>query len=480
MRFSIKGSLATPRNNSFPATASPHVTHRTCTCTLTQQVSCGSQQRHYSLKSRESLNMGPVWPASPDRLGKRWMEYQGIRDWAGLLDPLDDNLRAEILRYGCFVEAAYRAFDFDPSSPSYGSCKYPKKSLLEEADFPATGYRLTKNLRATSGIQLPRWASSRWPATLQASWIGYVAVCHDRAEIARLGRRDVVVALRGTATALEWLENLRATLTPVAGPPLDCNAEPMVESGFLSLYSSGSATSPSLRETVREEVGRILELYPDETLSFTFTGHSMGAALATLAAYDIKMTFAAQAPHVTVMSFGGPRVGDHSFRSLLEQQGTKILRIVNPTDVITKVPGFVMKDNHNGDDNNSNNNNNDQRIHPLTGLWPSWIQKWVEDTQCLVYAEIGCELRLQETEDHEVKLSQLPYYLSNMNLAKCHDLKTYLQLVQHFSSSCPLRATARGLFNKPCHQINQISTLWDFVVDGLRTAIYVCSFGIVE
>ena len=467
----MKGSLVTPYNNNFPSTPTPHMTHYTCT--LTQHVSFGSnQQQHYSLKSRESFNMdmGPVRPISPARLGNRWMEYQGIRDWAGLLDPLDHNLRAEILRYGCFVEAAYRAFEFDPSSPSYASCKYPKRSLLEEAGFPATGYRLTKNLRASSGIQLPSWASSSWPAMLQASWIGYVAVCHDRAEITRLGRRDVVFALRGTATVLEWLENLRATLTPVAAPPSCNDAEPMVESGFLSLYSSGSATSPSLQEAIREEVGRILELYPDETLSFTFTGHSLGAALATLAAYDIKMTFGGRAPHVTVMSFGGPRVGNRSFRSLVEDLGAKILRIVNPSDVIPKVPGFVIENSDKGDgdnnnDNNSsrnndNNNNNDEATHPVRGLLSSWIQKRVEDTRYWVYAEIGSELRLQENEEDEEEASQLPCYLGNMNLAKCHDLKTYLKLVQHFSNSdCPLRATARGLFNKPRHEINRISTV---------------------
>ena len=121
------------------------------------------------------------------KLGKKWKEYQGIRNWDGLLDPLDDNLRREILRYGQFVDAAYKSFDFEPSSSSYGTCKFPKTSLFEKSELPETGYRLTRNLRATSGISLPRWVEKapNWVAT-QSSWIGYVAVCQDKKEIARL------------------------------------------------------------------------------------------------------------------------------------------------------------------------------------------------------------------------------------------------------------------------------------------------------
>ncbi|KAJ7950768.1 Phospholipase A1 [Quillaja saponaria] len=112
----------------------------------------------------------------PDKLNKRWMEYQGITDWDGLLDPLDENLRAEILRYGKFVDAAYKAFEFDSSSPSYATCQFPKTKFFNRCGLPYTKYKVTKNLRATSGIQLPRWIEKApsWVAT-RSSWIGYVA-----------------------------------------------------------------------------------------------------------------------------------------------------------------------------------------------------------------------------------------------------------------------------------------------------------------
>ena len=47
-------------------------------------------------------------------LGSLWREYHGSHDWKGMLDPLDENLRREVVRYGEFVQAAYHPF---PSPP---------------------------------------------------------------------------------------------------------------------------------------------------------------------------------------------------------------------------------------------------------------------------------------------------------------------------------------------------------------------------
>ncbi|KAK3018142.1 hypothetical protein RJ639_004596 [Escallonia herrerae] len=384
-----------------------------------------------SAKKSSSTMRSYFTPTMSEKISKRWMDYQGARNWEGLLDPLHDNLRGEIIRYGHFAESAYQAFDFDPSSPLYASCRYPKGTLLDRSGYPETGYRVTKHLRATPAIQLPRWMEKApsWMAT-RASWIGYVAVCNDKEEIARLGRRDVVIAFRGTATVLEWLENLRATLTDIPGScpgSISKIENPMVESGFLSLYTSKTEASPSLQDLVREEISRILRMYGDESLSFTITGHSLGAALATLAAYDIKTTFK-RAPLVTVISFGGPRVGNRSFQRHVEKQGTKILRIVNSDDLITKLPGFVI-------------DNNDLPINGavLMKTLPSWIQRHVEETQW-AYAEVGREFRLSSRDSP---------YLNGVNIATCHDLKTYLHLVNGFvSSACPFRATTMRMLKK--------------------------------
>ncbi|KAK7339856.1 hypothetical protein VNO77_20542 [Canavalia gladiata] len=414
-----------PTHISFATTTTTFTVTPKC-ITLIQPTKANTSQ-HYShdnLKRMEKMmNFSPLKSSSSERVRKRWKEYQGMRNWNGLLDPLDENLRAEILRYGHFVEAAYKSFEFETCSPNYATCRFPKSTLFERCGLPNTGYKVTKHLRATSGIQLPGWVDKApsWVAT-QSSYVGYVAVCDNKEEIKRLGRRDVVVAYRGTTTCLEWLENLRATLAHL---PFNMEGNgAMVESGFLSLYTSsplGNNTSSflSLQAMVREEIRRILETYEGEPLSLTITGHSLGAALATLTAYDISNNFH-RPPLVTVISFGGPRVGNRNFRRWLEKQGTKVLRIVNSDDVITKVPGFVF------DDDVAIN----ERFH--VARFSSWIQKRMEEIQWS-YSEVGEELRLCSRDSP---------YLRTVNIATCHDLNTYLHLVDGFvSSTSPFRST---------------------------------------
>ncbi|KAI3449050.1 hypothetical protein Pfo_005715 [Paulownia fortunei] len=402
---------------------------RPCNVFLTNSKQCAtaSPPSQQATTINASLKIAPnSWcpaqhPNSSQCLRDKWMEFQGIKNWEGLLDPLDDGLRDEILRYGEFVEAAYRCFDFDTSSPGYATCIYPKGSMLTQK-----GYKVTKSMYATCGVQLPDWTERlpSWVST-QSSWIGYVAVCTDKREIARLGRRDVVVAYRGTATCMEWLENLRATLTCLPSDMSPDNCESMVQSGFLSLYTSSSGRRSSLQDSIRQEINKILQKYADEPLSITVTGHSLGAALATLTAHDITTTFK-HAPLVTVVSFGG-------------QDGTKVLRIVNSDDPITKVPGFVL-------DENSTKRSRNGGVQKATGL-SNWLQKRVEDTQW-VYAEIGKELRLSSRD--------CPH-LSNGNVATCHDLKTYLHLVDNFvSSNCPLKATAKRVLIRTQQEKQQL------------------------
>ncbi|KAL3571744.1 hypothetical protein D5086_025648 [Populus alba] len=223
-------------------------------CTLTQPIKINKKLQNQPLKNWEGL-LDPVSHESatasrPVKLRRKWMEYQGIRNWEGLLDPLDDNLRGEILRYGHFVDAAYKSFDFDPSSPTYATCRFPKSTLFERCGKPDTGYRLTKHLRATSGIQIPRWTEKApsWVFT-QSSWIGYVAVSLNKAEIARLGRRDVVIAFRDDV------------ITKVPGFVLD-GENNVPNKGDLNMASLPSWIQKKVEDTqwVYAEVGRELRL----------------------------------------------------------------------------------------------------------------------------------------------------------------------------------------------------------------------------
>ncbi|CAN6279400.1 unnamed protein product [Urochloa humidicola] len=276
-------------------------------------------------------------------IAPRWRSLHGEGGWSGLLDPLDSDLRRELLRYGDFVQAAYQAFHSLPTA----SARH--RGLM----LPDRSYRPTRSLFATSALSMPPWAkrpnTPEW-LTQQSNWVGYVAVCESEREVARMGRRDIAIVLRGTATCLEWAENLRASLVPLDGGEGGSDGgagaeaeEPKVARGFLSLYKTAGEKVRSLSEEVMEEVRRLMEKYKGEELSITVVGHSLGAALALLVADEVASTIP-DAPPVAVVSFGGPKVGNAAFVDRLGSSGkVNVLRIVNAGDVVTKVPGVAPR-----------------------------------------------------------------------------------------------------------------------------------------
>ncbi|XP_027337900.1 phospholipase A1-Ibeta2, chloroplastic [Abrus precatorius] len=347
-------------------------------------------------------------------LGSRWREYHGINDWKGMLDPLDENLRREVVRYGEFVQAAYHSFHSNPEM-SAEEPPLPRHMVL-----PDRSYRVTKSLYATSSIGLPKWVDDVAPdlgwMTQRSSWIGYVAVCDDRREIARLGRRDIVISLRGTATCLEWAENMRAQLIDMPeGTNEEGEGKAKVECGFMSLYRTRGTHVPSMAESVIEEVKRLMEVYKGETLSITITGHSLGAALALLVADDVS-SCSPEVPPVAVFSFGGPRVGNKAFGDKITAQNVKVLRIVNSQDVITRVPGMFVSE---------------ELERKLRNSKVGGVLDMLDE-----YSHTGTELRL------DTKMS--PYLKPDADMACCHDLEAYLHLVDGFlASNCPFRANAK-------------------------------------
>ncbi|KAH9106354.1 hypothetical protein AeMF1_018016 [Aphanomyces euteiches] len=98
--------------------------------------------------------------------------------------------------------------------------------------------------------------------------------------------------------------------------------------GFLSAY-----------ETVRDQCHAIFESFHSENLpadSYVYcTGHSLGGALATLAAIDFKCTL--HKPTI-LYNFGSPRVGTHSFHHLYKEHVPLAFRLVNEGDLVVGVP----------------------------------------------------------------------------------------------------------------------------------------------
>lgn len=307
-------------------------------------------------QEQEDEDDGYAFKQPERRLADVWREVHGQDDWVGLLDPMDPILRSELIRYGEMAQACYDAFDFDSFSKYCGSCRFSHRKFFESLGMMHLGYEISRYLFATSNINLPNFfKKSRWPKiwSKNANWIGYVAVS-DNETSKRLGRRDITIAWRGTVTRLEWIADLMDFLKPISSNKIPCpDPTVKVESGFVDLYTDKDEACRfckfSAREQILTEVRRLVEAYPDEELSITITGHSLGSALAILSAYDIVETGinvrgnSREVP-VSVISFSGPRVGNVRFKERMEGLGVKVLRVVNVHDVVPKSPGLLFNE----------------------------------------------------------------------------------------------------------------------------------------
>ncbi|WVZ56999.1 hypothetical protein U9M48_007447 [Paspalum notatum var. saurae] len=326
----------------------------------------------------------------PGSIASRWRELHGKDSWKGLLDPLDVDLRASVISYGELAQATYDGFNAERRSPHAGACMYGHADLL--ASSPAGGvggaaagrYRVTKFVYATSGLAAalmpdafllrPLPALREEPWCRESNWMGCVAAATDEGAAA-LGRRDVVVAWRGTVRGLEWVNDLDFTpvpAAPVLGAGAGANPRAMVHRGFLSLYTSSDANSKYNKASARdqatcisrvqvlEEIRRLMELYKDEETSITITGHSLGASLATLNAVDIvanglnnaPATAAGSSPRppppppcpVTAIVFASPHVGGPFFKAAFRSfPDLRALHVRNAGDVVPLYPplGYV-------------------------------------------------------------------------------------------------------------------------------------------
>lgn len=80
--------------------------------------------------------------------------------------------------------------------------------------------------------------------------------------------------------------------------------------------------------------GQVME-GADLSLPILFTGHSLGAAIATLLAMSAKTEYSAD---VEVINFGSPRVGDKAFAKAYNKIIPKTVRVVHDKDVVPRVP----------------------------------------------------------------------------------------------------------------------------------------------
>ncbi|CAM6063588.1 unnamed protein product [Sphagnum tenellum] len=389
-------------------------------------------------------------PISPG-VATRWRELHGSNYWKGLLDPLDADLRSELIRYGEFSQVTYDSFDHDNHSMFYGSNRYRKDKLFEKVKHLNTGYEVTHYIYATADLSMPKLlnlctAPEAW--SRNSNWMGYVAVCTDEEKIKQLGRRDILIAWRGTIMGTEWAANVQIKLIPSgidSRPSYNLTTAALrVEMGFLNLYTSKNSETrynkTSARQQVLTELKRLIKKYKGEELSITITGHSLGSALATLNAYDIAQSGFNRINDLAaaVMSFAGPRVGNNAFCDQLNALGVKVLRVVNVNDIVPRVPGILFP--------------------PQL----SFINKII-DFLPFTYSHAGVQLLVNNFDS--------PYLdPKRSNILNCHNLEGYLHVVSGHQGSDGLgkkqNNSSPSFTSPPSRDIALVNKSSDFLKDG--------------
>ena len=138
--------------------------------------------------------------------------------------------------------------------------------------------------------------------------------------------KDAVIAIRGTSTVWEWVQDVKFWAKPFSNVP----GSGLTEDGFTDMYQSFSfqaSTAPS--PFITDLISRL-----DPGARVFVTGHSLGAALATLLALDLSY-HSQQSP--TVYTIASPRVGDLFFHKFFTQGISACYRVENRND---KVPWF--------------------------------------------------------------------------------------------------------------------------------------------
>ncbi|KAI4385062.1 hypothetical protein MLD38_003128 [Melastoma candidum] len=302
-----------------------------------------------------------------------WPVLLGSSDWDGLTDPLNLALLKLILRSGDFCQVTYDTFDNDPNSKYCGSSRYGKHSLFHKVMMEdASDYEVVCFLYGTAEVShkeaLLFRSQSREAWDRESNWIGYVAVTTDEVSAAR-GRREIYVAWRGTTRNYEWIDVLGAKLQSIQ-PLLDPEDEqhqsefshlddeeddkdedehggiPMVMRGWVTIYVTADPRSPftklSAREQLSSKIKELRERYRGEDLSITFCGHSLGASVSVLAAFDLVENGVRDIP-VAAFVFGCPQVGNKAFFERCNRYpNLKFLHIRNTIDLIPHYPSKLL------------------------------------------------------------------------------------------------------------------------------------------
>jgi triacylglycerol lipase len=219
----------------------------------------------------------------------------------------DEFERRRAIQLGELIGQAYLQFDaYRKNEPwsLHADC-----SLIAELKYTTTMLAAPGGMTTTFETEWRQLAKSR-PSVGEGLPIGFIA----------RNKSEVFLIFRGTMTTEEWIRDFSMRLTAY---PYGMDGG--VHEGFVRLYEV-------FRRSIQEGLGRI-----ESRKKLYIAGHSLGAALATLAAPDIAPKLGSQ--DTTVYTFASPRVGDRVFANGYNRLfKKKSFRIANTCDMVVALP----------------------------------------------------------------------------------------------------------------------------------------------
>lgn len=148
------------------------------------------------------------------------------------------------------------------------------------------------------------------------------------------GGGEAVIAFRGTEGIKEWVIDANFGTKPC---PFLASAG-TTEDGFTDMYETvaieAAAGSPKLKAALPG-----LQ-WKQAVEALTICGHSLGGALATLAALDIAVNSVAPFHDPAAYTYASPRTGDVQFANKYNQIVTNTFRVANDLDLVPRLPLF--------------------------------------------------------------------------------------------------------------------------------------------
>jgi triacylglycerol lipase len=226
--------------------------------------------------------------------------------------PVDTMNPTTAVTWGPFIQAAYEQYASDPG----------QLNPAQISNMPP-GYTLVRTIQMTDSFG---------PQTSRLFY-GFVAVGGSP--------ETAVVAIRGTASAMEWWDDMHWDLVPFS----QVGNGGKVAEGFYGIYSTFGTMAPGQQAVTQPSAtfaadiahavadGLAADLSP--TLPTVVCGHSLGGALTTLLVADLT----ANTPlKPQAWTFASPQVGDAIFAGNYGRLSTVSWRIYNQVDVVPYFP----------------------------------------------------------------------------------------------------------------------------------------------